>query len=164
MVKVGDFFPVECDCNLQDINGNIVRVSDILKFPAVIFFYPKDFTPGCTQEVCGFRDNYDAILSLGFNLYAINADSPGLHKRFVHFYKINYPVYSDKDKKLLKMVGILNEKKMFGRKYYGITRSTFVVDGNGIIRAIWGEIDGSMGKINTMTHANQVLDFLKTLK
>lgn len=162
MIQINSKFPLEMP--ILDENGKQFKVSEVIHLPAVVFFYPKDMTPGCTQEACGFRDNLEEIKKFGYNVYGISSDGSFLHKRFKNLYKLNYPLFTDKNKEIQKYLGIVTEKKMFGKTFLGTVRSTFIVNSEGIIIATWGDDTSSNGKVDTTNHAKQVIEFInKTL-
>jgi peroxiredoxin Q/BCP len=146
---------------IVDENNNTVLLKDAVELPAIIFFYPKDMTPGCTIESCVFRDNYEEIKKLGFNIYGISADSQKSHANFKKRFNLNYPLLTDVDKKLQEKLGVVSTKKIFGKTVKGTIRSTFIVDINGNIIAKWGDIPNSLGGVNVATHAQDVIGYIK---
>lgn len=145
----GDKIPEILGIN-QD--GQEVKASDFSGRKLVLYFYPKDSTPGCTAEACSLRDNYQRFLSLGYAVIGVSCDSESSHKRFIEKNSLPFPLISDADHKLAESMGVWGEKSMYGRKYFGIFRTTFIVDENGIIEYVYGSKE-----IKTKTHADQIL-------
>jgi thioredoxin-dependent peroxiredoxin len=123
------------------INGGS-RVSDktLKGKPCVLYFYPKDDTPGCTTEACGFRDALPAFGTLGATVIGVSKDSVASHDKFAAKYSLNFPLASDTDGTTLNAFGVWVEKSMYGKKYMGIDRATFLVDAAGVIRAVWRKV------------------------
>ena len=120
----------------------------------VLYFYPKDDTPGCTKEACAFRDNLPAFGDLGVPVFGVSGDDHKAHERFAGKYALNFPLLADPDHELLEAYGVWVEKKLYGRTYFGVQRCTFVVDGKGRIEKVWP-------KVSPETHAAEVLAFLR---
>lgn len=154
MLKQND--SVNLDIKITDINENIISLKDVLTTKAVIYFYPKDLTPGCTKEACEFRDFNKDILDLGYKVIGISSDDSKSHKKFIEKHNLNFDLYSDTDKTLQKHFGVWVEKSMFGKKYMGTQRSTFILDTNGQILKVWP-------KAKSSGHAKEVLKYLKSL-
>ena len=146
--------------SLSSSENDQLLLSDIIKLPAVIYFYPKDMTPGCTEEACNFRDVNDEIRALGYNVYGVSSDSDSSHEKFSKKYSLNFQLLSDPKQELQNLFGVWVEKSMYGKKYMGTLRSTFILDNNGVILATWGDESSSEGKVNTKTHGQDVLSFL----
>ncbi len=108
--------------------------------PFVVYFYPKDDTSGCTAEACGFRDSLPGFGKLKAPIIGVSKDSLASHEKFAKKYELNFPLASDESGKMLAAFGVWVEKSMYGRKYMGVERSTFLVDGKGIIRAVWRKV------------------------
>ncbi len=151
MLEVGQTFP---EFSLQDDNGNTVTKKDLLGQNWVIFVYPKDSTPGCTIESCSFRDYYSQFKDIDVKVFGISADNLKSHKRFIERNNLNFPLLSDPERVLLTQMGSYGEKVSFGVKRMGIIRSTFVVDKEGKVLAVWP-------KVKTKGHAQVVFDFIK---
>jgi peroxiredoxin Q/BCP len=117
--------------------------------PYVLYFYPKDDTSGCTAEACDFRDGLPNFSKLGATIIGVSKDSIESHEKFAKKYNLNFPLASDPDCRLCEAYGVWKEKSMYGRKYMGVERSTFVVDGKGVIRAAWR-------KVSVPGHADEV--------
>ena len=106
----------------------------------MLYFYPKDDTPGCTRESCAFRDGLDEIHSIGAEVIGVSGDSIESHKKFVKKYNLNFPLLSDESKKILHSYGVWKEKSLYGRKFMGIERTTFIIDENGKINDIFHKV------------------------
>ncbi|RYE33848.1 MAG: thioredoxin-dependent thiol peroxidase [Sphingobacteriaceae bacterium] len=150
VLKEGDKAP---DFTAKDQNGNIVSLPDFLDKMLILYFYPKDDTPGCTAEACNFRDNYQSLLQQGFNVIGISTDDEKSHKKFETKYNLPFPLIADTDKSIAESYGVWVEKNMYGKVYMGTARTTFLVDKNSIIRKI-------IEKIDTKNSSQQVLDLL----
>lgn len=148
MLNVGDKAP---DFLGTDECGNEVRVSDYKGRKLVVYFYPKDSTPGCTAEACSLRDGMDDLVEAGYAVVGISADSVASHMRFKEKQNLNFPLIADVDKKTIEAFGAWGEKQMAGRKYMGIIRTTFVIDGNGTVERV-------ITKVDTKNAAKQVLE------
>ncbi|MCW5946204.1 MAG: thioredoxin-dependent thiol peroxidase [Fimbriimonadales bacterium] len=132
MLQVGDKIP---DFTLQDQDGNAVSSSDLIGEPFVIYFYPKDDTPGCTKQACAFRDSLPRFK--GVRVIGISPDSVKSHKKFAEKYSLPFTLLSDEGHKVAEMFGVWVEKSLYGKKYWGNQRSTFLFDEHGIVRAVW---------------------------
>ncbi|MFP4551689.1 MAG: thioredoxin-dependent thiol peroxidase [Spirochaetales bacterium] len=150
MLKEGDKAP---SFSLSDENGETVSLSDFAGKKVVVYFYPKDDTPGCTKEACSFRDNYDAILQKGAVVIGISADDQQSHGKFKSKYDLPFYLLSDPEKETIEAFGAWGEKSMYGKKYMGIMRSTFVIGEDGTIIKAWP-------KVKPADHANEVLEVL----
>lgn len=148
MLKSGDKAP---DFLGLDENGAEVRVSDYKGRRLVVYFYPKDSTPGCTAEACSLRDGMEDLADAGYAVVGISADSAASHSRFKEKQQLNFPLVADVDKSAIQAFGAWGEKKMAGRVYMGILRTTFVIDGNGVIERV-------ITKVDTKNAAKQILD------
>jgi peroxiredoxin Q/BCP len=125
------------DFTLPDENGTEVSLSQFRGKKVVIYFYPKDDTPGCTKEACNFRDNYDAILEKGAVVLGVSADSQKSHQKFKSKYELPFFLLSDPDKAMIQQYGAWGEKKMYGKTYEGVIRSTYVIDEDGKIAKVF---------------------------
>ncbi len=145
MLQEGDQFP---EFNLQDQNSNTHTLEDLKGEKSVLYFYPKDDTPGCTVEACNFRDNLPHFK--GIKVFGVSPDDPKSHGKFIKKFELNFPLLADVDKKLSEAAGIWVEKSMYGKKYMGVDRTTFLLDENGKIAKIWR-------KVKPEGHAEEVL-------
>ena len=134
-----------------DQNGKNVKLSDFTGKKVVLYFYPKDNTPGCTAEACNLRDNYDSFLKKGFAVIGVSPDNEKSHKGFAAKYSLPFPLIADTSKKILNDYGVWGEKKMYGRSFLGVIRTTFIIDEKGIIEKI-------ITKVDTGGHTKQIFD------
>lgn len=134
----------------KDQNGKTIQLSDFAGKKLVLYFYPKDDTPGCTKQACNLRDNYDALIKQGYAVVGISADDEKAHLKFIEKYSLPFPLIADIDKSIHAQFGTWIEKSMYGRKYMGTARTTFVIDEKGIIEDI-------ISKVKTETHVEQIL-------
>ena len=146
MLKVGDKAP---EILGVDEAGNEIRVSDYAGRKLVVYFYPKDNTPGCTAEACSLRDGMDDLVAAGYAVVGVSADSTASHVRFKDKQQLNFPLVADVEKKTIMAFGAWGEKKMAGRVYMGIIRSTFVI--------VDGVVERVITKVDTKNAANQIL-------
>lgn len=133
-----------------DENGNSVKLTDFAGKKLVLYFYPKDSTPGCTAEACDLRDNYERFLHLGYAVLGVSRDSAASHQRFIAKYSLPFHLIADTEKTILKAYEAWGIKKMYGKETEGTLRTTYVIDEQGII------ID-AIGKVNTKNHTSQLL-------
>lgn len=133
-----------------DENGNRVRLSDFKGKKLVLYFYPKDSTPGCTAEACDLRDNYHRFLSLGYEVLGVSRDSQASHRRFIERQQLPFHLISDTDLTLLKAYEAWGIKKMYGKETEGTLRTTYVIDEEGVI-------EEAIAKVNTKNHTQQLL-------
>lgn len=133
----------------RDQNGNIVKLSNFLGKKVVLYFYPKDNTPGCTAQACSLRDNYNDLLQQGFIVLGVSPDSEKSHLKFSGKYNLPFPLIADTEKKILTAYGAYGEKLMYGKKVTGVIRTTFIIDEKGIIEKV-------IKKVNTKEHATQI--------
>lgn len=145
------------DFTLPTDGGGSVTLSALKGQPVVLYFYPKDDTPGCTQESCDFRDNMTALKRLKVQVIGISKDSVKKHDKFKEKYELNFPLASDKEGSVCEKYGVWVEKSMYGKKYMGIERSTFLIDAEGKIAHIWR-------KVSVTDHVTEVLQVLKDQK
>ena len=129
-MNIGDKFP---DILGLDANGKEVKLSDYPGKKFVIYFYPKDNTPGCTAEACNLNDNLSTFANMGYQIIGVSKDSEESHKKFADKYGLSFPLVADTELKLCNLAGVWQKKKMAGREYFGIVRTTFVTDENGIV-------------------------------
>ncbi len=125
---------------LPDQDGKIHRLQDYLGKKVLLYFYPKDDTPGCTTEACNFRDGYKEFTKIGLVILGVSADSVKSHKKFAEKFKLPFPLLSDEDKKVCEKYGVWQKKKFMGREYMGIVRSSFLIDEEGKIAKIYNEV------------------------
>ena len=147
MLKIGDKAPYFEGVN-QD--GITITSNDFLNKKLVLYFYPKDSTPGCTAEACDLRDNYEKFISLGYQVVGVSKDSEASHRKFIEKYSLPFPLISDKDTTIQQAYGAWGLKKFMGREYMGTLRKTFVIDEQGVIEDI-------IEKVNTKNHTSQIL-------
>ena len=131
-----------------DNEGNQIKLSDYSGNKLILYFYPKDNTSGCTAEACSLRDNYSQLKSLGYSIVGVSVDNAVSHLKFISKYELPFPLIADIDKTLVKQMGVWGEKSMYGRKYMGTFRTTFIINEEGIIEKIF-----SPKEIKTKTHA-----------
>ncbi|MGZ3874552.1 MAG: thioredoxin-dependent thiol peroxidase [Mucilaginibacter sp.] len=151
ILKAGDKAP---DFTANDQNGNMVSLSDFEGKNVILYFYPKDDTPGCTAEACSFRDNYQSMLEKGFEVIGVSTDDEKSHKKFETKYSLPFPLIADTDKTINEAYGVWVEKNMYGKKYMGTARKTFLINPDGIITSI-------IDKVDTKNSSQQVLDLLQ---
>jgi peroxiredoxin Q/BCP len=137
--------------------GGKLKLSELRGKPVVLYFYPKDDTSGCTAEACSFRDNAAAFKKLKAQVVGVSKDSVASHDKFKKKYSLTFPLVSDADGKICAKYGTWVEKSLYGRKYMGIERATFLIDAKGVIRKIWR-------KVKVPGHAEDVLKALKELR
>lgn len=123
-----------------DDTGKTVKLADFKGQKLVLYFYPKDDTPGCTTEACDFRDNLKSLSKLGVAVLGVSKDSVASHIKFKKKFDLNFPLLSDEDGKICDAYGVWVEKSMYGKKYMGIERSTFLIDEDGKIMAVWPKV------------------------
>jgi thioredoxin-dependent peroxiredoxin len=134
----------------KDQNGNTIKLSDYRGKKVVLYFYPKDNTPGCTAQACDLRDNYDALLKAGFVVLGVSSDDEKSHLKFIEKQNLPFPLIADTDLKVHEKYGTWAEKSMYGRKYMGTLRYTFVIDEEGKLMEV-------IEKVNTKNHTSQIL-------
>ena len=147
-LQVGDSAPV---FSAKDQDGNEVKLSDYKGEKVILYFYPKDDTPGCTAQSCNLRDNYDVLLKRGYKVLGVSVDDEKSHRKFIKKYNLPFPLLADTDQKLVNAYGVWGEKKLFGRDYMGIIRTTFVIDENVVIEEV-------VQKVDTENHTDQILN------
>lgn len=145
--KAGDAAP---DFEGIDQNGNRVNLEDFKGEKLVIYFYPKDSTPGCTAQACNLRDNYEVLLSRGYKVIGVSADDEKSHRRFIDKYKLPFPLIADTNKDVIKSFDVWGSKKFMGRTFDGIIRTTFVIDEQGVIQDV-------IEKVETGNHTRQII-------
>ena len=137
MIKVGNKAPI---FTLPDQDGKIHTLSDYLGKKVLLYFYPKDDTPGCTTEACNFRDGYEEFNKMGLVILGVSADSVKSHKKFAEKFKLPFPLLSDEDKTACEAYGVWQKKKFMGREYMGIARNSFLIDEGGKIAKVYEEV------------------------
>ncbi len=147
MLKIGDKAP---DFQGVDQNSNPIKLSDYKGKKLIIYFYPKDNTPGCTAQACNLRDNYNSLLEQGFSIIGISKDSVTSHQKFIDKYQLPFPLISDTSTEIIKLYNAWGEKKFMGKTYEGILRKTYVIDSSGVIIDI-------IEKVQTKDHASQII-------
>lgn len=136
-----------------DQNGSSHKLSDFSGKKLILFFYPKDMTPGCTAEACNLRDHFDELKAKGFELLGVSPDSVLRHQKFTEKYDLPFPLIADEEKEILTAYGVWAEKKMYGKTFMGVLRTTFIIDEEGIILKIFS-------KVKTKDHTAQILEAL----
>ena len=147
MLQIGDKMP---QFEVMDQNGNAVKSESLIGKKTIVYFYPKDNTPGCTAEACNLRDNYAALQAAGWNVVGVSKDSVGSHKKFEEKYALPFTLLSDPSTELLQAFGAWGEKKMYGKVTLGTLRRTFLFDEQGTLMRI-------IEKVDTKNHAAQIL-------
>ncbi len=148
-LKIGDKVPEVLGLNQ---NGTEITLSSFNGKKVVLYFYPKDSTPGCTAQACSLRDNYEALQAAGYVVLGVSADSEKSHLRFIEKQNLPFDLIADTETKLASEFGTWGEKSMYGRQYMGMFRTTYIIDENGFIERII-----SPKEINTKTHAQQII-------
>lgn len=149
-LTVGQVAP---DFTAKDQDGNTVSLNQFKGKKVVLYFYPKDNTPGCTAEACDFRDNYQGLVAKGIVVLGVSVDDEQSHQKFVSKYDLPFTLIADPDKKIVEAYGVWGEKNMYGKKYMGTNRKTFLIDENGLISHI-------IAKVDTKNATAQVLELL----
>jgi peroxiredoxin Q/BCP len=137
-----------------DQDGKIIRLSDFAGKKLALYFYPKDDTPGCTAEACNLRDNYQDLLKEGIAVVGVSTDSEKSHKKFAQKYSLPFPLLADTSGKIVNDYGVWGEKKLYGRSFKGIFRTTFIIDEKGMI-------DKIISKVETSAHSVQIMNLYK---
>lgn len=147
MLQIGDKMPY---FEVVDQDGRKVSSQDLIGRKTIIYFYPKDDTSGCTAEACNLRDNYQALQAKGYNVVGVSKDSAASHRKFIDKYDLPFTLLSDTSTQMLQDFGAWGEKSMYGRKYMGIIRRTFIFNEEGVLEKI-------IEKVDTKNHAAQIL-------
>ncbi|MBI2499616.1 thioredoxin-dependent thiol peroxidase [Candidatus Woesearchaeota archaeon] len=145
-MKIGEKAP---DFELKDTNDEIRKLSDYKGKFLVLYFYPKDMTPGCTKEACNLRDNYDELRKKGVEILGVSLDDQNSHKKFTEKYLLPFPLLCDADAKVSKKYGVYKKKNLYGKESYGIQRTTFIIKE--------GKIFSIINNVDTENHAKQIL-------
>ena len=146
-LNIGDKAP---EFEGKDQHGTTVKLSDYRGKKVILYFYPKDDTSGCTAQACNLRDNYSGLQQEGYEVIGVSTDSEQSHQKFIGKYDLPFTLIADTDKKIVEQYGVWQEKSMYGRKYMGTMRYTFVLDENGVIQDI-------IKKVKTADHTAQIL-------
>jgi len=149
-LKEGDIAP---NFTAKDQNGNDVTLSSFKGKNVILYFYPKDDTPGCTLEACSFRDNYQSLVGQGFEVIGVSTDDEKSHKKFEKKFNLPFTLIADNDKKIVEEYGVWVEKSMYGKTYMGTARTTFLINSLGTIQNI-------ITKVDNQNATQQVLDLL----
>ena len=150
MLNIGDRAP---NFTLKDKSGNEISLSDFIGKRVVLYFYPKDNTPGCTRQACAFAGAYEEFKNRGVEVIGISRDSIASHVKFAEKYNLPFVLLSDPELEAIKAYGVWQEKKMYGKVSFGVVRTTFIIDENGIIEKI-------MPKVKPDTNAEEILKFI----
>lgn len=149
MIEIGQKLP---EILGKDQDGNEIKLSDFAGKKLVLYVYPKDNTPGCTNQACNLRDNYSALLKQGYAILGASIQSEASHKKFIEKFSLPFPIIADTDKVLVEQLGVYGEKKMCGKVGMGTFRTTFITDENGVVTRILGP-----KQIKVKEHAEQIL-------
>ncbi len=147
-LHIGDKAP---DFTSVDQNGESISLGNFIGKKVVLYFYPKDDTPGCTAQACNLRDNYSSLSGKGFQVIGVSNDSIKKHKKFENKYELPFPLVADEEKTIVELYGVYGEKKFMGKTYMGINRTTFLIDEK-------GNINNIIAKPDTANQSQQVLD------
>ncbi len=150
-LKEGDIAP---DFSLPASNGENVSLKDYKGKKVVIYFYPKDDTPGCTIEACNFRDDYSEITKLGAVILGVSKDDIKSHNKFINKFDLPFLLLSDESTEMISAYGAWVKKKMYGKEYYGVFRKTYLIDEEGKIQRIWPKVD-------VKTHSKEIIELIK---
>jgi len=150
-VTVGEKLP---DFELSNQDGENVSLSSLKGQKLIMFFYPKDDSPGCTKEACSVRDNFRKISKAGYKVFGVSPDTPKKHLKFIDKYEFQYDLLSDEDKSVLTSFGLWGPKKFMGREIIGVYRTTLLVDEEGVVEEI-------ISKVKTKIHGEQILEVVK---
>lgn len=143
---------------LPDGSGKTVSLKELLgRGNLVLYFYPKDMTPGCTTEACDFRDATARLVAAGAQVVGVSADSPQSHRKFIDKHALNFPLLSDADNRVTRLYGVYKKKSLYGREFMGIERTTVVIDRAGVIRKVFA-------KVKVAGHADAVAEAVKALR
>lgn len=146
-LNIGDKAP---DFEAKDQNGKTIKLSDLAGKKIVLYFYPKDDTPGCTAQACDLRDNHEKLLSQGYVVLGVSPDDEKSHQKFASKFDLPFSLLADTEKKINEAYGVWVEKSMYGRKYMGTARTTFIIDEKGKIAEV-------IDKVKTSEHTNQII-------
>jgi len=152
MLNIGDKAP---DFKGMDMDGKVISLGEYKGKKLILYFYPKDNTPGCTAEACSLRDGYTELKRMGFGIVGVSPDDGKSHRKFSEKHDLRFPLIADTDKVIAQAYGVWGEKKFMGRQYMGIQRTTFIIDENGVIEKIFTKVD-------TKKHFEQIADSYRT--
>jgi len=150
ILKIGDLAPEFTGLNQK---GEEISLSTFRGKKVILYFYPKDNTPGCTSEACDLNDNYTMWLGKGYDVIGVSPDSVASHKKFADKFGLSFNLIADTEQEILKAYGVWGEKSMYGKSYMGVLRTTFVIDENGVIIQVFE-------KVNTKEHTKQIISTL----
>ena len=150
LLKKGDVAP---DFKGLNQNDETISLSDFKGKKVILYFYPKDNTPGCTAESCNLNENYDAWISKGYEVVGVSPDSVKSHKKFADKFGFKFNLIADTEQEILNAYGVWGEKSMYGRKYMGVMRTTYVIDEKGVVEEVFE-------KVQTKDHTNQIIKAL----
>lgn len=153
-VQEGQIAP---DFALPATDGSTVRLADLRGKKVVLYFYPKDDTPGCTKEACAFRDNLGVLQEMGVIVLGVSADSVASHQKFAQKYGLTFPLLADEGAQVANLYGVWKEKKMYGKVSMGIERTTFIIDEEGVVRKIFP-------KVRVDGHVEEVIEAIRSLE
>jgi peroxiredoxin Q/BCP len=151
ILKSGDKAP---EFSSFDQNGKPIKLSDFKGKKLILYFYPKDNTSGCTAEACSLRDGYEQLANLGYEVIGVSPDSEKSHQGFIKKYELPFRLIADTDQKVANLFGVWAEKKMYGRSYMGILRTTFLINEKGVIAHV-------ISKVSTGDHVKQILEIVE---
>src|SRR5210317_1530293 len=147
MLEVGQPAP---DFSARDQNGELITLSQFKGKKVVLYFYPRDNTPGCTAQACDLRDNIDRLIAAGYQIIGVSTDDEKSHQKFINKYELPFPLIADTDTKVHELFGTWQLKKMYGKEYMGTVRTTFIIDED-------GRIEDVISKVKTKEHTAQIL-------
>ena len=150
MLKIGDRAP---EFELTATGGKKLSLKDLRGKKVVLYFYPKDDTPGCTKEACSFNENLSRIREKGVEVIGVSADTPASHEKFAKKYGLSFPLLSDETKEMMKAYGVWKQKSFMGKKYMGIERTTFIIDEKGVVAKVFP-------KVKVIGHTAEILESL----
>jgi peroxiredoxin Q/BCP len=150
-LEAGDVAP---DFSAKDQEGKEVKLSSFHGKKVILYFYPKDDTPGCTAQACNLRDNYDGLLDKGYVVLGVSVDNEKSHVKFIKKFNLPFPLLADTDHAIVESYGVWAEKSMYGKTYMGTVRTTFIIDENGLIEKV-------LHKIDTKNHTDQILGIIE---
>ena len=152
-LKKSDKAP-QFEAKIED--GSIISLSDYKGKKKILYFYPKDNTPGCTANACNFKDNYESLTNKGFVVIGVSIQREKSHQKFIDKHKLKVTLLSDIDEKVCNKYGVIKEKNMYGKKVMGVERSTFIINDKGYLVKEWR-------KVKVQNHVEEVLEFIKTI-